>query len=563
MYATVDIPEIEGIEALRIKMATSAGHVTGKKLVSSESATWLNEHFESNLADIKAAVDLFMLQGVNHIFFHGTSYSPPMEPWPGWLFYAAVHLNPRNSLWPHFSALNDYIKRTQSILQNSSIDNDVLLYYPIYDRFSTPGNEMIEHFDAVGAQFDGTAFRRAAEMMLAQGYSYDYISDKQLENTRFENGKLITEGNSNYKTIVVPQCKYIPHRTMKKIDGLMQEGATIIFFEGVPSSINGYRDVEENMSVLTALTASLKSHGSKTAHEVKIGKGRSIIGSDLSAVLQLASIRREAMADKDLQFLRKTYRENSTIYFIGNSEKPFEGWIKLQSAGNTAVVYDPMTGNIGAGKYRSSPDDGLEVWVQLRSRETLIVEVRTASSKGPVFPYADSLGTPLQVEGSWKVIFNEGGPVLPESETIDTLRSWTTISDAGKSFSGTATYSIKFQRPQEKATAWILDLGEVRESAEVILNGKSLGIFIGPVFQIRIESSLFRKENLLEIKVANLMANRISYLDRQQVFWKKFYNVNFPARKTENRKQGIFDASAWKPRPSGLLGPVQLVPIIR
>src|SRR5687768_10724851 len=76
LYATVDIPEIEGVEPLRIKMASSAGNVTGKRLISSESATWLNEHFESNLADIKIAVDRFLLHGVNHIFYHGTSYSP-------------------------------------------------------------------------------------------------------------------------------------------------------------------------------------------------------------------------------------------------------------------------------------------------------------------------------------------------------------------------------------------------------------------------------------------------------------------------------------------------------
>ena len=85
LYAVVDIPEIEGVESLRIKMASSAGNVTGKKLVSSESATWLNEHFESNLSEIKVALDRFMLNGVNHLFYHGTAYSPPGEPWPGWL----------------------------------------------------------------------------------------------------------------------------------------------------------------------------------------------------------------------------------------------------------------------------------------------------------------------------------------------------------------------------------------------------------------------------------------------------------------------------------------------
>ncbi|MBA4055461.1 MAG: glycoside hydrolase family 2 protein, partial [Marivirga sp.] len=134
LYAAVDIPEIEGVEPLRIKMASSAGNVTGKKLISSESATWLNEHFESNLADIKIALDRFMLNGVNHLFYHGTSYSPPGEPWPGWLFYAAVHLNPRNPLWSDFDALNNYVARCQSFLQNATPDNDVLLYYSIYDR---------------------------------------------------------------------------------------------------------------------------------------------------------------------------------------------------------------------------------------------------------------------------------------------------------------------------------------------------------------------------------------------------------------------------------------------
>ncbi len=57
------------------------------------------------------------------------------------------------------------------------------------------------------------------------------------------------------------------------------------------------------------------------------------------------------------------------------------------------------------------------------------------------------------------------------------------------------------------------------------------------------------------------MANRIAYLDRNNVPWKKFYNINFAARLKENTKNGIFDASAWAPRESGLLGPVTLTPV--
>jgi len=82
LYGVVDIPEIEGTELLRIKFASSTSHVMGKKLTSAESATWLNEHFVSTLSDVKKALDTYFIGGVNHIVYHGTSYSPPSDTWP-------------------------------------------------------------------------------------------------------------------------------------------------------------------------------------------------------------------------------------------------------------------------------------------------------------------------------------------------------------------------------------------------------------------------------------------------------------------------------------------------
>ena len=70
LYAVSDVPEIEGRDLVSIKAAPSVAHTEGKKLSSSESATWLNEHFQSNLGDVKKALDLFFLGGVNHIFYH-------------------------------------------------------------------------------------------------------------------------------------------------------------------------------------------------------------------------------------------------------------------------------------------------------------------------------------------------------------------------------------------------------------------------------------------------------------------------------------------------------------
>ena len=561
LYATVDIPEIEGIEPLRIKMASSAGNVTGKKLVSSESATWLNEHFQSNLLDIKKALDRFFVHGVNHIFYHGTTYSPADAPWPGWLFYAAVHLNPRNSLWPHFHALNKYVERTQTFLQSSTADNDILLYYPVFERFSTPGREMIEHFDGVGVQFEGTVFKETADWMLMQGYAFDYVSDKQIGHTKVVDGQLISEGNARYKTLIVPHCKFIPLRTIEKIFALAEAGATIIFAGGLPVDISGFKDAAVNKIRYEELIGNLSKASHDSCTEMRHGKGRILVGGHAKKGLSLAAVRRETMVEQDLQFIRKNSRDG-VIYFISNGSKALEGWIALETPGKTVILYNPMTGESGEAEVRRNKEN-VQVHLSLHPHETLVVQVKSDEMKLPAYPVNLPVGKPLLLTGPWSVSFPEGGPELSQL-TLVSIQPWTSVKDSGyASFSGTGSYRIDFKlSKKQRATGYLLDLGDVRESAEVIINGKSLGVLIGPDFKIYIDAVFLDDENVLEIRVCNLMANRISFLDKHHVFWKKFYNINFPARKAENRKNNLFDASQWSPAVSGIIGPVKLIEVL-
>ena len=73
------------------------------------------------------------LGGVNHNCFHGTAFSPENVPWPGHQFYASVELNPANAMWADVDALNAYVTRVQSFLQEGQAGNDILLYYPVHD----------------------------------------------------------------------------------------------------------------------------------------------------------------------------------------------------------------------------------------------------------------------------------------------------------------------------------------------------------------------------------------------------------------------------------------------
>jgi hypothetical protein len=161
------------------------------------------------------------------------------------------------------------------------------------------------------------------------------------------------------------------------------------------------------------------------------------------------------------------------------------------------------------------------------------------------------------------VRFVRGGPALPEEVTTGTLGSWTSLDgEATKTFSGTATYAIAFPRPAGAASAWRLDLGKVKDSARVRLNGRDLGTLIGPGYRLTLAGSALAERNVLEVDVTNQMANRIADLDRRRVPWKKFYNVNFPPRLRENRgPDGLFSAAGWEPLESGFLGPVTLQPV--
>ena len=566
LYEATDIPETEGTEILRMKFATSAANVSGKKYASAESTTWLGEHFSSTLLDAKKNVDQYFIAGVNHIFYHGTCYSPENEPWPGFLFYAAAEFTPVNSFWPDFSILNNYVAKVQSFSQVSKPDNDILLYFPIFDRYSDYNNVMLEHFDAISPRFNDTPFKTAAQTMAEKGYSFDYISDLQINKTSVVNGQLTTSGGSSYKTIILPGCSYTPISTFKNIITLADKGAVVIVLGDLPKDVSGWNGLESNRETFRQLKEKLKFTETSDLNikQALIGTGKIILGNDIQLLLAYGGIRRETLVDNGLKFSRRIVGTGSSYFILNQSDKSIDEWIPLQVKDKSAAVFNPMTAVFGVAKTRLSSRGNLEVYSQLLPYESIIVNTSGKSISGTAINYFDPSSSQKEMQGTWKIEFIEGGPELPISKEMTKLVSWTEFGgEAVKNFSGTAKYTITFNKPTEKADAWLLNLGKVCESARIILNGKEIAGLIGPDFQIVIHKSMLESKNTLEIKVSNLAANRIAFLDRNNVPWKKFYNTNYPARLRQNSKNGLFDASAWPPRESGLIGPVTMTPVIK
>ena len=559
LYAAIDIPETEGTDLLRFKFATSAANVTGKPLASAEAATWLNEHFMSTLGDVKLAVDKYFLGGVNHIFYHGTNYSPQNDPWPGWLFYAAVHFTPANPFWKDFGTLNNYIARCQSFLQSGKPDNDILLYFPINDRFSVPGNALLQHFDGMEG-FQHTVFEKSATYMLEEGYAFDLISDKQVLDVTIADNLIIT-GGVNYKTILLSDVKYLPLETFNKLIALANGGATIIFHRSLPQDVPGFGNLAHRQQEFKRLRSSLSfpDQATNDVKKVVAGKGAFLFGDDLSSILTFANLRKESMKESGLQCIRRQNEQGSIYFFSNPGNTKVDSWVPIQVAAASTMLFDPMTEKSGLAKTRIA-NGQLQVYLQLAAGATCILQTTSAVLSGSRFPYYSADNAAQAISGTWNLSFMQGEPKLPAAAPLKELVSWTSLpGEQGKIFSGTANYSIRFQKPATNADAWLLNLGRVEESAEVFLNNKKIATLIGPSFEVVLPASLLQSNNKLELRVTNTMANRIIDLEKRGVHWKKFYNTNFPSRLPANRgSDGLFTAAKWEPRPSGLLGPVTI-----
>jgi hypothetical protein len=399
--------------------------------------------------------------------------------------------------------------------------------------------------------------------MLAEGYAYDYISDLQIKNTEVYEGSLQTEGNT-YRTLILPGCKYIPLETFAKILKLANEGACIILYGNLPDNVSGWADLEEKNDAFRQMKEKLefKETGNDKILKAVLGKGTVIMGNDLVGLLSFARIRRESMADNCLRFTR---RESGTAYnyfILNHGDKAFDGWLTLGVNASSAAIFNPITDKYGVARSRVNNDRKTEIYIRLYPDESLVISAFKDAVKGKPYLFYDPLSMPREIAGRWNLAFIEGGPALPAPRDISRLGSWTISGgDDVKDFSGTASYTTSFSKPAGRADAWLLNLGRVAESARVSLNSKEIATLIGPDFRVLVGKKQLERNNTLEIKVSNLMANRIAYMDRNNIEWKKFYNINMAARMRQNTKNGIFDASSWQPRESGLLGPVTITPV--
>jgi len=569
LYAAADIPETESfgftplpIPGLRAapdevnpdadppvnlvgRFASSAAHVAGRPLASSETLTWLRENFREAPWAAKPQIDRLFVAGINHLFWHGTVYSPAEVPWPGWFFYAATQLNPQNPLWRDFAAMNDYVGRVQSILQAGRPGNDVLLYWPFDDLVDSPQGLMRQLGVHENAWLTETEFGQLARSLIEAGYSVDFISDAQLERLSTQHG-VFFGAQSAWMALIVPKTRRMSVDTLSRLDLLARLGGQVMF-TALPEDVPGYARLDERRATLAKLLESAWLRRSLVA--------------DVPAALRKLGVTPEPAAAAGLSFVRRFRDGGGVDYFFANqAAQEFDGWLGLTVHAASALLLDPLTGRAGRGAVRPGKrGESSHIYLQLAPGDALIVRTSFKEPQHrdtPAWTYLKRAGAPSTLAGAWSLEFVAGGPSLPAPANLESLASWTGLPDpAVQAFSGTARYRITFDAPRAGVEQWLLDLGDVRESARVRLNGRDVATAWSLPFRVRL-GALQPRGNVLQIEVTNLPANRVRDLDRRKAEWKIMKDINLASLRYKQ-----FDASGWELSPSGLLGPVSLVPL--
>ena len=540
------IPETEQLWAggsdLGLKMASSAAALYGKPLVSQESFVWINRDYTTTARKIKAAADKSFLAGVNHIIYHGTPY-----PWKGdtpspfgdegWAPFSgpqnpahfSSHVGAGNtSLWPDIPVVNTYIARSQNLLRQGTPSIDVLIYYPYLGFNGT--NPEGEHREALlkgeipdadprktaGEAPELTAGKKQLEQLMhlphvkgdgraewvkqllplmqeldRRGISWAWVNGDALQSGKVSAGAL-TASSGSYQTVLLPNVKTIEQSTLQSLAHLARAGTPIYFAGSLPSEQPGFNDAAKGDREISELAQQVLSSGGQQ------------IAFDAVQIANKLQQQSQALFKYNNETTIKNYRralgDGNFVYFFANQNAATDTVVLQTTSKQTMWWFDAVQ---GVAWPVGTTTNGIELQLGGFESRFLIVGVPMPQTLKPQMP--DTLLSAL-AQKKWNLKewhFSLGN----YSQELTTLQDWRDIAEL-KHAKGPGVYTQQFALESKFADArYLLNLGLVQGSAEVIVNGQQVSRASIPPFIVDITAALQQGNNVIEVKVAAPLRN--------------------------------------------------------
>ena len=524
-----------------VKQPASAAHTYGHKFVFAEGFTTIGPHWQEKIWDnLKPTFDKALCEGLNVLVWHAFVCSPDETGVPGQQYFAGTHLNPKVTWWEKSAPFFSYIDRCQFLLQQGHFSADVLYYY----------GDHVPNF---------TQHKRTDPAHCQPGYDYDVITAEALiERASVKDGKIFLSDGINYRVLVLPDRDQISLLVLKKISELVKAGATVIGPKPVRGeTLENFAGTDAEVKKIADELWSDKAVPGGGAVVRPVGKGRVFSNKTAREVLASDSVIPDfaftGETDKPLDYLHR--QDGGTdIYFIANrTNLATSAQCVFRVGGKAPELWNPVTGERGFAAAYTTSNGRTVVPMDFDPCGSWFVVFREPASAHPAVAKSNSPEfKPLQeITGAWAVHFDPkwGGP---ETAQFDSLVSWPTRPEPGiKFYSGTAVYEKTFdlppQTPDAKSKTLYLDLGNVREIAEVKVNGKPCGTVWCPPWRVEVTEAVIAGENKLQIEVVNFWPNRI------------IGDASLPPAQRLTRTN-IRKLTVQTPlEDAGLLGPVQLL----
>jgi hypothetical protein len=564
----------EGLK-LNLKQTASAAHVYGQRQAQAESFTQMEgdrTHWSFGPSELKPYANDAFCEGINRIMLHQATCQPPEDGKPGYEYCAGQHFTPNITWWEQSPAFFIYLSRCSYMLQQGNFAADVCFYLGEEPPCLAPPKYIVPG--------------------LGSGYDCDYCNaEVLLKRMSVKDGRIVLPDGMSYRLLVLQDCvspvpeiakrvggyqsltvSPIPSKAMSvevitKLRDLVREGVTII--GAPPEKAAGLKNYPKSDAEVQSITAQLWGDLDGTNRtERSFGKGRVIWGKAPREVLLADGVAPDftcagqAEHPNDFDYIERTSGDIAIYFVINRKNQTMTQNFTFRVSGKQPEIFDPVSGGIRPANDFQQASGCTTVPLELDRFGSCFVVFRKSIDKEIAGKAESNFLSLVQLQtlgGLWNVAFDPawGGPTSAE---FPELASWTLRPEDGiKFYSGMAAYRKTFDLSDAAGMAkesggrtkkLFLDLGNVKEVAEVRLNGKKLGILWCSPWRVDITKAVKPTGNVLEIDVINLWANRIIG-DLGQPKEKRF-------TKTHDAFRFDMLTKNTKPIESGLLGPVTL-----
>jgi hypothetical protein len=513
--------------------SASVSHIYGQNLSAAESMTSCNPStaWAWSPQTLKPTADMEFLNGINRFVIHESAHQPLIGKAPGMTLGPCGQWFNRNETWAEQANVwINYLARTSFLLQQGHFGADVIYYY--------------------GEDSNITAIFGDHSPNVPAGYGFDYVNpDALTHELSVADGRLTTKSGMSYRVLALdPFSRHMSLPVLKAIHKLVEDGAVVAGPKPTDDP-----SLADNSAEFAKLNDELFGDGTGVH---KVGKGTVYAGQNLDDVFRQMNVAPDfdytkPENDTDLRFVHRKLTDGD-LYFVDNRRDRYESVdATFRVTGKAPELWRAEYGKVEPASFTIA-DGRTTVPLKLEPWGTVFVVFRKATTEKSRAVPGKSETELATISGEWKIAFQPGRGA-PDSITVDSLSNWAENTDPGvKYFSGAGTYAKSIDADAswfKKGSRIWLDLGDVKNLAEVTVNGKSLGVVWHAPFRVDVTNALKPGANQLSVKVINAWVNRL--IGDQQPGVTPDKAITFADTKPYRANSPL--------QPSGLLGPVKFV----